>query len=208
MSELSELIEITKNIEKQNTEIIRLLKKIAGEEDDALSQYKSLLEHTPDFGELYISNDKPVESETSEEEVLAENKYQIGTLLENSLDVGEVYFIEDSDIFKLSIEEGESVIENLTGDSQPSNFALHEVIANESVENDVSLDDNSVLLSSQQSENLPETLRISVEQGARKIYMPLYSSAGLVGASENLMQIVKFEFFKTEEELIEKLFKN
>ena len=34
MSELSELIKINKNIEKQNEEIIRLLKKIAGEEED------------------------------------------------------------------------------------------------------------------------------------------------------------------------------
>ena len=34
MSELSELIKINKNIEKQNEEIIRLLKIIAGEKDD------------------------------------------------------------------------------------------------------------------------------------------------------------------------------
>ena len=34
MSDLSELIKINRNIEKQNTEIIRLLKIIAGEEDD------------------------------------------------------------------------------------------------------------------------------------------------------------------------------
>ena len=34
MSELSELIEINRNIERQNDEIIRLLKKIAGEEND------------------------------------------------------------------------------------------------------------------------------------------------------------------------------
>ncbi len=35
MSDLSELIKINKNIEAQNEEIIRLLKKIAGEEDIA-----------------------------------------------------------------------------------------------------------------------------------------------------------------------------
>ena len=34
MSELSELIEINRNIEKQNEEIIRLLKIIAKEEDE------------------------------------------------------------------------------------------------------------------------------------------------------------------------------
>ena len=33
MSDLSELIKINRNMEKQNEEIIRLLKKIAGEEE-------------------------------------------------------------------------------------------------------------------------------------------------------------------------------
>ena len=34
MSDLSELIKINRNIERQNEEIIRLLKKIAGEEEE------------------------------------------------------------------------------------------------------------------------------------------------------------------------------
>ena len=38
MSELSQLIEINRNIEKQNEEIIRLLKKIAGEEEKPLAR--------------------------------------------------------------------------------------------------------------------------------------------------------------------------
>ena len=59
MSDLSELIKIAKNIENQNTEIIRLLKKIAGEdeEDERLRKYKELLSYAPDHGELYTSDD-------------------------------------------------------------------------------------------------------------------------------------------------------
>lgn len=206
MSDLSELIKIAKNIENQNEEIIRLLKKIAGEEaeNDKLAEYKSLLNNSIDFGELYAAEDKVIEKVEVKE---VENTYQIGTLLENDLDIGEVYFIDGENIFKLSIKNNERSIDNLTGDGQPNEFNLQEQIANESIKNNISLEDCTVILSKEQSQNLPETLRISVEQGAKKIYLPLYASAQLVGAPQNLMEIFKFDFYKTEEELLEKLFK-
>ncbi|WP_298519298.1 hypothetical protein [uncultured Methanobrevibacter sp.] len=206
MSDLSELIKIAKNIENQNEEIIRLLKKIAGEEaeNDKLAEYKSLLNNSIDFGELYAAEDKVIEKVEVKE---VENTYQIGTLLENDLDIGEVYFIDGENIFKLSIKNNERSIDNLTGDGQPNEFNLQEQIANESIKNNISLEDCTVILSKEQSQNLPETLRISVEQGAKKIYLPLYASAQLVGAPQNLMEIIKFDFYKTEEELLEKLFK-
>ena len=207
MSDLSELIKIAKNIENQNEEIIRLLKKIAGEEaeNDKMAEYKSLLNNSIDFGELNFKNDKVTPAEEEVKEV--ENTYQIGTLLENNLEIGEVYFIEGKNIFKLSIKNNERTIDNLTGDDQPNEFNLQEQIANESIKNNMSLEDCTVILSREQSQNLPETLRISLEQGAKKIYLPLYASAQLVGAPQNLMEIIKFDFYKTEEELLEKLFK-
>lgn len=206
MSDLSELLKTAKNIEKQNREIIRLLKKIAGEDEsnDKLNKYQELLKYTPDFGDLTISSE-PVEKKTTEEKEI-ENTYKIGDMLENSIEVGEVYFLEGADIYKLSIENNETVIDNLTGDSPASEFGLQEIVANETVRNNVSLEDNSVILSRQHCQNLPETLRICVEQGAEKIYMPLYASAQLVGAPQRLMDLVNFDFYKTEEELLEKLF--
>lgn len=207
MSDLSELIKTAKNIEKQNTEIIRLLKKIAGEdaENHDRLEYKSLLNNSIDFGELYLAEDKSLEKEAEVGEV--ENKFQIGTLLENAIDVGEVYFIEGENIFKLSVKNNETSIDNLTGDGKPMQFNLQKQIANESIKNNISLEDCTVILSREQSQNLPETLRISLEQGAKKIYMPLYSSAQLVGAPQNILNIIKFDFYRTEEELLEKLFK-
>ncbi|MBE6507830.1 MAG: hypothetical protein E7Z77_00295 [Methanobrevibacter sp.] len=208
MSDLSELIEITKNIEKQNTEIIRLLKKIAGEEEKSSKeiQYKSVIDYTPDFGDLFTSSKKSDEK-TEEEPEKVENTLQIGTLLENSIDVGEVYFVDGQDIFKLSIENNETRIDNLTGDGEPDNFSLQEMVAKQSIENNIDLEDNSVILSTEQSQNLPETLRICVEQGACKIFMPLFASSQLLGAPQILMNILKFDFYKSEEQLIEKLFK-
>lgn len=171
MTELSQLIQINKNIEKQNEEIIRLLKIIANQKEEV-----SLIEE----------ND---------------------TLKIGSLVVGEVYFIEDSDIFKLSIKNNETSIDNLTGNSQAIMFTLEELIANESIKNNKSLDDGTVILSSEHSKNLPETLKICVEQGAKKIYMHLSVSPQLVGAPQSLMELIKFDFYKNNEDLMEKLFK-
>lgn len=204
MSELSELLKTAKNIEKQNSEIIRLLKKIANEdEDDKLSKYRDLLNYTPDFGDLHLTDEKTADDE-SEEEI--ENTFQIGDLLENSIEVGEVYFIEEGDIFKLSVKNNESVIDNLTGTGQPSMPELQELIANESIEKNASLDDGTVILSLEQSQNLPETIKICVEQGAKTVHMPFSVSTQLIAAPQVLMKLINLSFYRNEEDLIEKLF--
>lgn len=205
MSDLSELIEIAKNIENQNSEIIRLLKKIAGEDDkkdDRQIRFKSAI----DYGELFITTDNSKEKKVEEKPKVVENTLQIGTLLENSIDVGEVYFVEGESIFKLSINNNEVTVDNLMGDGEPNDFTLQEMIAKESIENNIPLEDNTVILSSEQSQNLPETLRICVEQGAEKVYMPLFSSSQLLGAPQKLMDILNFVFYKNDADLIEKLF--
>ena len=213
MSGIPELIKINKNIEKQNEEIIRLLKKIAGEEentetsedDEKLKQYEKLLAFTPDLGELYIEDNSASKKEKVEKEPV-ENRFRIGSLLDTTIDVGEVYFIEERDIFKLSINNKETSIDNITGDSEANLFDLEELIANESIKNNVSLDDGTVILSSQHCEKLPEILKICVEQGASKVYMPLSASAQLVSAPPFLMDLIQFDFYKNEENLLEKLF--
>ena len=198
MSELTELIEIAKNIEKQNDEIIRLLRKIADEKE---SENKPII----DLGELYLSDDKI--PEVKRETPKIENRWRIGSLLDTTIDVGEVYFIEGGDIFKLSIENNETSLDNLTGDGEPSAFNLQELVANESINNNASLQDGTVILSMEQSQNLPETLKICVEQGAQKVYMPLFASAQLVGAPQSIMELVKLDFYKNNENLIEERFK-
>lgn len=203
MSELSELIEVTRNIEKQNEEIIRLLKKIAGEDDgDAkLAKYESIM----DFGELYLSTDK-AEEKPQAETTHINNTLKIGTLLENVMGVGEVYFIEDENIFKLTLKNNEIIIDNLTGEGEPSDYYLQELIANESIKNNISLNDNTCILSKQQSSNLPETLKVCVGQGCEKIYLPLSASAQLISAPQILMDMILFDFYKNEDDLVEKLF--
>ena len=205
MSELSELIEIAKNIERQNEEIISLLKEIAGENKDEKPKNDSVLSLTPDFGDLFLSY-KDAEKEEEPEDFELDESLRIGSLLDNAIDVGEVYFIEGADIFKLSINNNEISIDNLTSDAGPTSFALQEMIANESIKNNASLEDGTVILSSEQCQNLPETMKICVEQGARKVYMPLFASAQLVGAPQNLINYVRMDFYKNDDHLIDKLF--
>ena len=132
MSDLSELIQIAKNIEKQNEEIIRLLKKVAGEEEKPSAE-----EEIPSLDEIsriiLKDIDRVYEPKPVEEEVTFNLPPRVSEnfLLENSHDVGEVYFIEEDDIFKLTIKNNETSIDNLTGDDESTSFALQEIIANE-----------------------------------------------------------------------------
>ena len=101
MSELSELIQINKNIEKQNEEIIRLLKIIAGEGDD-------------EYVELEVHQDT------------------VDVTVDGNPLVGEVYFIEDKNVFRLSVKNNDFSIDNLTGSLRPSYYTCQHLVANES----------------------------------------------------------------------------
>lgn len=181
MSELSELIEINKRIVKQNDEIIHLLKIIAG---------------TDEYVEMKVQDDEYSE----EKEIPFEN------LLDTRPDVGEVYFIENNDIFRLTIKNNETSIDNLTGSTIPGNTDCQEIVANKSIELNRPTDDATVILNLEQSENLPKKLKICYEQGAKKVFMPWSSMTQLIGAPDTLMKLLKLDFYRTDEELIKKIF--
>lgn len=189
MSELSQLIQINKNIEKQNEEIIRLLKIIANEAEDE---------------EIEESIEEELNKEYLDENTLF--RYGVGKSIEGKMGVGEVYFIEDKNMFKLSVDKNNTAIDNLTGSAKPSSFALEQLIANESMKNNVSLEDGTVIISLDNSNNLAESLKICVEQSAKKVFIPVSASTQLIGAPQQIMQLVKLDVYKNEENLIEKLF--
>lgn len=188
MSELSELIRINKNIERQNREIVRLLKIIAGESDFVdRSGYVF-----PEFPE--------------EEEETYENADQFNSLLDVTCDVGEVYFI-DEDIFKISVKNNEKVIDNLMSDAESTNFKVAEFVSDESIKRNQSLDDSTVILTDSSKGKLPQTLRLCHKQDAKKVFIPWNQMMELLGAPETLQRILKLNFYKSEEDLVEKLFK-
>ena len=189
MSELSQLIQINKNIEKQNEEIIRLLKIIANEAEDE---------------EIKESAEEELNEEYLDENTLF--RYGVGKSIEGKMGVGEVYFIEDKNMFKLSVDKNNTAIDNLTGSAKPSSFALEQLIANESMKNNVSLEEGTVIISLDNSNNLAESLKICVEQSAKKVFIPVSASTQLIGAPQQIMQLIKLDVYKNEENLIEKLF--
>lgn len=189
MSELSQLIQINKNIEKQNEEIIRLLKKIANEAEDE---------------EIKESAEEELNEEYLDENTLF--RYGVDKSIEGEMAAGEVYFIEDKNMFKLSVDKNNTAIDNLTGSAKPSSFALEQLIANESMKNNVSLEDGTVIISLDNSNNLAESLKICVEQSAKKVFIPVSASTQLIGAPQQIMQLIKLDVYKNEENLIEKLF--
>ena len=159
MSELSELIEITRNIEKQNEEIIRLLRKIAGEKpaevDSSLDGFSQMImKSVENIGQEPPRKPKYTipKSEDSQD------------LLDNEISIGEVYFVEGTEVFKLTVQNNETSIDNLTGSTESSDFALPEIIANESIKNNQSLSDSTAILTKSQAQNLPETLKVCYDE--------------------------------------------
>lgn len=187
MSELSELIRINKNIENQNREIIRLLKIIAGEATFAdQSGYVF-----PEFKEENTEITQKAENYTS--------------LLDNEISVGEVYFIDD-DIYKFSVENNEGRVDNLIGDEETSYYDLVELISNESIKRNQSLEDSTVILTPTSKGNLPETLKLCHEQDAKIVFIPWDQAMELLGAPDTLQKVLKLNFYKSEEDLINKIF--
>ena len=181
MSELSELIKTAKNIERQNDEIIRLLKKIA--EDDSEGQMTI----------PYVAPEQPQAPDMS---------FAFG----DESEVGEVYFIEEKNVFRLTIKNNEMTINNLTGSTDACYYAEQEMIANESIRLNHAIEPATVILNTEQSMNLPETLKICHEIGTKKVYIPWYSMTQLVGAPETLMIVMKLDFYKDDDQLIQKVF--
>ncbi len=204
MSDLSELININKNIEKQNEEIIRLLKKIAGEKEEPKDPFaldkkmssmfvKQMVSDLVDKG-LIEEDEKVIEEPTS------------GLPLDMVHGVGEVVFIEGEDIFKLTVKNNETTVDNLTSSSQPNDFNLQELIANESIKNNQSLANSTVILNEAQSKDLAETLRLCLENGAKNVHVPLSESKQLMWSLDAIRTKINIEFYKDDQYLINSLF--
>ena len=206
MSELSQLIEINRNIEKQNEEIIRLLKKIAGEEE------KTRQEEIPSLDEISkiiltdVKTTYDAEPVREEPAVSLPARDSADFLLGNAHDVGEVCFIEEDDIFKLTVKNNETSVNNLTGDADSIDFNLQEMIANESIKNNQSLEDATVILNKSQSLKLHETLKVCYDEGAEHVYIPMSSVTQLIGAPDALLQALGLKYYRNDDELLEMIF--
>lgn len=206
MSDLSELIKINKNIEAQNEEIIRLLKKIAGEEENASNnvsknQLKPFPEHPFDFSTLAY-DDLDIQEEEVDDIIEVKDSH-----FTDSLDVGEVYFMENLNPFKISIANNELIIDNFDGSDDACDYSLAQLVANELIKNNASFDESTVILPESVIGNLPLTLERCIAEGAKNVYGPWKSMMELLNAPQYLQTKLQLDFYKTEEHLIERVFK-
>lgn len=178
--DLSELIKLNKRIVSQNNKLINQNIEII----DLLKR---------------IAGDEHAEDST-------ENPPSDEIVLSDKPAIGEVYFIEEENIFKLSVRNDETLIDNLTGNSKAGDFSLQEEVANHSIKNDLEIPPSTIILSKKQAENLPSTLKICIELGVERVFIPFYSSTQLIGAPDELMTLIKIELYKESEDLIGKLF--
>ena len=202
MPELSELIKINKNIERQNEEIIRLLKKIAGEGDAPVKEPK-----LDELSQMIMKSVENIGDEPPRRTVANIPKSPDSKdILNVEIGLGEVYYVEDGEIFKLTVKNNETSIDNLTGSTESSDFDLAEIIANESIKNNQSLSDSTAILTKSQAHILPENLRVCYDEGAKKVYMPWSLIPQLVGAPDTIVELLNLTFYKSDEELIEMIF--
>ena len=195
MSELSELIRVNKNIEKQNEEIIRLLKIIAKESDEKVDKPLNDTDFVIPYVQMPSDESKHFDVSGSD----------LDNVLEDSLGVGEVFFVED-DAFKLSIKNNEITIDNLTGKGECINSGLIELVANESIKNNQCLDEGTVIITEASNGKLPQTMKICIDRGAKKAYIPWKQSMELLNAPQKLQEMIQLDLYRNEEHLIEKLF--
>lgn len=134
---------------------------------------------------------------------------EVKLIFDSALGAGEVYFIEDLNIFKGTYQNNELTVDNLNGSATSSGNNLVQLIAGESLKRNTPLSDSTVILGSgvnEKIEKLPETLKIAIENGAKKVFLPLASSMDLLGAPQELMTLLELVFYKDSEDALNKIF--
>ena len=208
---LDKLIELNERIVKQNDEIIDLLKKLNGTEDDANPQEEI---------ELPKEDDETPVKEVGE------------FFAAEVLDKGEVLFVANSqdnqiDIYKLCVEKSDELkasppqieneirnnfddinyeitLDNLTGNSLTTQFKVPLIAAIESLNNDSLIPSNACILDDESFLNLPDILRIAIENGAGTVYLSMKNAVSVLQAPPMIMDYLTF--YKNNDDLFEKLF--
>lgn len=208
---LDKLIELNERIVRQNDEIIALLKELNGSEDDV---------NSPEEIELPKEDDNSPVKEVGE------------FFAAEELNEGEVLFVANSqdnqiDIYKLSIKKSDELkvspsqieneirnnfddinyeitLDNLTGSSMTTQFKVPLLAAIESLNNDKAIQSNACILDDESFLNLPDILRIAIENGAETVYLSMKNAVSVLQAPPMIMDYLTF--YKSNDDLFEKLF--
>lgn len=209
---LDKLIELNEKIVNQNEEIINLLKgDDKGEENVVVSPVAE-------------------EPEDDDEDVSAVNN--VSKFFSTSeLSSGELLFVANSqdsqiDIYKISVKASDELkvvpqemeeetrnildggnyeitIDNLTGNSLTSQFKMPLLIAVESFNEDMEIPSSVAILDDESYVNIPDILRVAIENGAEKIYLSMKNAMSVLQAPPMIMDYL--QFYKNKDDLLKHL---
>ena len=209
---LDKLIELNEKIVNQNEEIINLIK---GDDNGEKNVVESSLAEEP---------------EDDDEDVPAVNN--VSKFFSTSeLSSGELLFVANSqdsqiDIYKISVKASDELkvvpqemeeetrnilddgnyeitIENLTGNSLTSQFKMPLLIAVESFNENMSIPSNVAILDDESYVNIPDILRVAIENGAEKIYLSMKNAMSVLQAPPMIMDYL--QFYKNKDDLLKHL---
>lgn len=177
-----------------------------------------------------VVDETPKEEIIEEKVDIFENSEE--NMFDLELTAGEVLFVSNSsdneiDIYKLSVkscdeftvipneiqEEIESeigivnneiVIDNLTGDGTTNQFKVPLLVAYESYNQDIPINSNIVILDDEIFDNLPDMLKVAIENGAKKVHLSLKNAMAILNAPPMITNYL--EFYKNSQQIFEKLF--
>ncbi|MEE0025327.1 hypothetical protein [Methanobrevibacter sp.] len=206
---IDKLIELNEKIVSQNDEIINLLKQLNSSDEE-------------------ITADTELPEEKSEAITKEVNEY----FNNGDLDEGEVLFVANSqdnqiDIYKLGVKKSDELIispsqiekeilnnfddlnyeitlENLTGNGLTSQFKVPLLVAIESINNNQAIQSNICVLDDESFINLPDLLRVAIENKAENVYLPMKNSIAVIQAPPMIMDYLSF--YKNNDDLLEQLF--
>ena len=208
---LDRIIELNERIVKQNDEIIDLLKELNGSEDNVNSKEEI---------ELPIEEDEiPIKDvgEFFATEILCEGEVLfVANSQDNQIDIYKLC-VRQSDELKVSPSQIENeirnnfddinyeiMLDNLTGSSLTSQFKVPLLAAIESLNNDEVIQSNVCILDDESFLNLPDILRIAIENGAEIVFLSMKNAVSVLQAPPMIMDYLTF--YKSNDDLFEKLF--
>lgn len=177
-----------------------------------------------------VVDETPKEEIIEEKVDIFENSEE--NMFDLELTAGEVLFVSNSsdneiDIYKLSVkscdeftvipneiqEEIESeigivnneiIIDNLTGDGTTNQFKVPLLVAYESYNQDIPINSSTVILDDEIFDNLPDMLKVAIENGAKKVHLSLKNAMAILNAPPMITNYL--EFYKNSQQIFEKLF--
>lgn len=196
---LDKLIELNQKIIDQNNKIItqneRILKFIVPETDeDIVSQGSEFIfDSKLDCGEvLFLANSQDNQIDIYKLTVNVSDEFKV-TPSELESDVPDEFRDLNNEI----------IIDNLTGSGLTDQFKIPLIVAFELLNNNASIESNICILDDEIFNNLPDMLRVAMENGADKIHLPLKNANSVVYAPQQLLS--HLEFYRNSDEIIGKL---